>query len=129
MRIDRIEEFKVSQEIHQIIHDLLSQCFPDYPKDRIYFKQVPDFRYLVWEKKQLIAHMAVEYRVINVAESTMRIFGIVDLCVSAKYQSRKIASYLISELESLAGEQTVDFMVLIAEKHNLYEKKWVQTRR
>ena len=102
MKIERIEEFRITKPIRQSIRELLANCFQEYPAGRIYFKQVPDFRFLVWNKEQLIGQMAVEYRVINIANTIVRIFGVADLCVDKAYQSQKIATNLLLKLEELA---------------------------
>ena len=120
MKIERIEEFRITDPIKQSIRKLLTNCFQEYPAGRIYFKQFPDFRFLVWQEDQLVGHMAVEHRAINLANTIVSIFGIVDLCVDEAFQSQKIASNLLSKLETLAADCLVDFIVLIADQHDLY---------
>ena len=59
MNIKRIEEFKLTNQQHQNIGDLLKECFSAYPADRSFYKQLPSFRFLVSEKKIIIAHLAL----------------------------------------------------------------------
>ncbi|HHH49436.1 MAG TPA: GNAT family N-acetyltransferase, partial [Saprospiraceae bacterium] len=80
MKIDRLEEFAIKEKTKVQIGVLLKNCFSDYPTDRIYYKQIPNFRYLVFEKKQLIGHMAVDYRHVNIGGTIASIFGVADLC-------------------------------------------------
>jgi GNAT superfamily N-acetyltransferase len=120
MKLQRIEEFQVNPQIHEKIRQLFEECFPHYPKDRTYFKQLPNFRYLYWEGDQLIAHMGVEHRMVNNAGQLLSVFGIVDLCVSLPFQHQKIASLLLKELEKLGKEHQVDFLLLAAADTQLY---------
>ncbi len=122
MHIQRIEEFQISESVHQQINTLLNNTFGDYYLERSYYKQLPTFRYLAWEGEQLIAHMAVEHRNINVGEVLSKIFGVVDLCVDKTFQSKNIASSILKELEDLGTQHQIDFIVLIAQNHEVYEK-------
>ena len=120
--IQRIEEFQISESVHQQINLLMDKTFGDYYEDKSYYKQLPTFRYLVWKKDQLIGHMAVEYRNINIDDMLSKIFGVVDLCVDHNFQSQNIGSTLLQNLETLGIQYQVDFIVLIAQNHEVYEK-------
>ncbi len=122
MRIQRVEEFLINKQVHQQINQLLNKSFGDYPETRSYYKQLPSFRYLVWNNDDLIGHMAIEHRNINIAEVVSSIFGVVDLCVDEQFQSKNIASSILQQLEKLAKENQIDFIVLIAQNHSVYEK-------
>lgn len=121
-RTKRIEEFRISGKVHQQIQFLLKQSFSEYPEGRSYYQQVPSFRYLVYDDKTLIGHMAVEHRIINVDEEVVSIFGIGDFCIHPEYQSKQIASKLLEELEVLAIKYRIDFLVLVAQEHGFYKK-------
>lgn len=121
MNVQRLEEFQISKTIQKAIRRLMVRCFGDYPGNRIYLKQLPDFRYLVWETDQLIAHMAVEHRMVSNNGTPFRIFGIADLCVAAEFQHQKHASHLLQLLEKLGQQNGVDFIVLNATEHQLYQ--------
>lgn len=120
--IERIEEFKINKSVHTQINALLNKTFGDYYKKNSYFKQLPGFRYLVWEGEELIGHMAVEHRNMNAGGEIVEIFGVVDLCVDKRFQSQQIASTLLKKLETLAAEHEIDFLVLIAQNHEVYQK-------
>lgn len=120
MKIQRLEEFQISETVRKAIRRLMEGCFSDYPGDRIYLKQLPDFRFLTWEKDQLIAHMAVEHRMVCNEGEAFRIFGIVDLCVAAPFQHQKHASHLLEKLETLGQSHGIDFILLNAKEHQLY---------
>ena len=122
MTINRLEEFLIDEATHQKIEELLSDSFDDYPQGRTYYKQLPGFRFLAWEADQLIGHLAVEHRLINVGGMEARIFGVVDLCVKTASQHQKIGSSLLAEIEKLGKESKIDFILLVAPDKELYLK-------
>ncbi|HMN91357.1 MAG TPA: GNAT family N-acetyltransferase [Saprospiraceae bacterium] len=109
----RIEEFQIDAPTRVAIQQLLQQCFDGYPA-RTFFKQAPAFRYLVWQQQQLVAHLAVEHRMINNDGLLVRIFGISDLCVAPAFQHQRIASRLLEALEQLGRAHQIDFLMLQA---------------
>lgn len=121
MQIERLEEFQIDRHTQVEITALLKMCFSEYP-DRSYYKQVPNFRYLVWEDELLIGHLAVSHRMINVAGTLASIFGVIDICIHNEYQHNKIATTLLQDLDKLAKKHKIDFIVLTADEHELYEK-------
>ncbi len=114
MVIERIEEFQIDARKKAAILQLLRKSFTGYPDGRTYYKQLPDFRYLVWEGELLAGHMGVEHRVINNDGQVARIFGIVDLCVARSFQNRQLAKLLLQKLEQLGAQSGIDFLVLLA---------------
>jgi len=126
MIIKRLEEFLIDEATHQKIEELLLDSFDDYPQGRTYYKQLPCFRFLAWEADQLVGHLAVEHRIINVGGVQARIFGVVDLCVRRTKQHQKIGSQLLNELETLGQEAQIDFIVLVAYDKQLYIKNKFQ---
>ncbi len=121
VQVQRLEEFQIPRKTQRAIADLLQLCFPGYPAGRSYFKQLPTFRFLVWYQDFLVAHMAVEHRLLNNAGSLFTIFGIVDLCVHPDFQHRKLGSRLIMEVETLGKVHDIDFLVLLARDFDLYQ--------
>ena len=122
MDFNRIEEFLIPTEKHQAIQDLLKRSFADYPQNQSYYKQLPDFRFLVWKKDQLVGHLAVEHRIMNNAEQLITVFGIMDICVHPDFQNKKIATKLIQQLEALAKKNQIDFLVLTTGDYDFYNQ-------
>ena len=122
MKIHRLEEFFINQQQHQQIGELLQQCFSSYPKHRSFYKQVPNFRFLVFEKNNLIGHLAIIHRLIKVGQENFTIFGVSDLCVHPNYQQKNIASILLKDLEILGKDNNIDFILLIAQDQKFYLK-------
>ena len=120
MEIRQLEEFALGEQERQAIQQLLGDCFPDYPADRIYYKQLPDFRLLAWENDRLVGHLPVEHRMIDVGGMAARIFGIADFCVAGDFQHRGLGTQLLNRLEQLGKEHAVDFLLLLASRHEVY---------
>jgi len=126
MDIQRIEEFKITSSQKEAIQLLLSECFSGYPKDRTYYKQLPTFRYLAFQKDQLIGHLAVDHRMIAINQQPFSIFGVVDFCIATKFQGKKLATTLLDQLEKLGRKHQLDFVLLTATDHQLYLKNGYQ---
>ncbi|MEL7121426.1 MAG: GNAT family N-acetyltransferase [Bacteroidota bacterium] len=120
IKVERIEEFFIDQTLHTEISQLLLESFSTYPEGLSYYKQIPDFRYLGWFNKQLIAHLAVDHRLMSLNGDPIKVFGVADLCVTNDYQQRGIASHLLERLTKLGRECQLDFIVLMAKEHQLY---------
>ncbi len=120
MNLLRIEEFKITSAQKIAIQQLLTECFPGYPKGRTYYKQLPNFRYLAYQDHQLIGHLAVEHRMIAIDQQPFSIFGVVDFCVATKFRGRRSASTLLRKLEELGKEHQIDFILLTASDYQLY---------
>ena len=119
-KIEIIEEYKLSSSYQKRIILLLQEAFSDYPEGQYYYNQLPSFRYLVWNNDDLIGHVGIDHRVINLGDEVFRVFGIVDLCVSKEHQSQKIASSLLKDIEIQAKTYEIDFILLAAESSGLY---------
>jgi predicted N-acetyltransferase YhbS len=127
MFIQRIEEYKIPGAVHRQIGALLEASFSGYPKGRTYYKQLPAFRYLVWESEQLVGHMAVDHRLMSVGGLPVKVFGVIDLCVAGSHQRNKLATRLLQELEQLGSQCHIDFIILMAQHHPLYESNGFQS--
>ncbi len=121
LQFEKIAEYEIQKETHSKIQTLLQQSFDAYPQ-RSYYKQVPNFRWLVWDGANLVGQMGVEHRIITLDGEPTRIFGVVDLCIHPNYRSAAIATHLIRKLEELGIKSEVDFIVLFADNHSLYIK-------
>lgn len=122
MKIKRIEEYQLTSKTEKEISRLLKDCFSSYPDQQSYYKQVPSFRFLAYDEKALIGHLAIHFRIMNIGGLTTKIFGIADLCVANSHRSKNIATTLLNELEVLGQKSNIDFLILVAQDHSLYKK-------
>lgn len=122
MKIEKIYEYEINGQLRTKLQQLLVECFTEvYPKDRIYFKQVPHFRFIVIDdNNQLIGQVGLDYRVMNLNGKPIRVLGIIDLCVSKNKRSQGIASLLLSEINDFCEGKLVDFLLLFADNKKLY---------
>lgn len=118
--ISSIEEYQISATKEKQIASLLTKCFADYPTGKTFLKQVPNFRILALHGKQIVGHIAVDHRYINNGGSEARVFCLSDVCVDPDFQSKKVASRMISYIETVATKHGLDFLLLTALKTNLY---------
>ena len=122
MKTTRIIEFDITRDVHRQITKLKNLSFPETKRNRSYFKQLPHFRYLVFDEDLLVGHMGVDHRVIRVGDRAFSIFGIIALCVKPSHQSRGIASQLLQTVTELAMEKATDFLFLVASDKRIYLK-------
>lgn len=122
LQIVRKEESRIGEQLRLRISGLLAQSFPGYPSGRTYYRQLPSFRYLAIAGKELVGHLAVEHRMINAGGAPASIFGIADLCVEARSQSRQIGSELLQAAEADARSGGIDFLVLVSGEREYYER-------
>ncbi len=122
MRTQIIPEHELNSTQRKALQSLLGECFPEFLQERIYYKQLPQFRYLVWEGPELVAQMGVEHRMISLGETPVRIFGVIDLCTTSQFRKKGIAAKLLEELHVLAKSSGVDFILLFADDFRLYQR-------
>ena len=121
MKIIKLNEYDIDNKLEKSLQSLLNESFPDvYPKDRIYFKQLPHFRYLAYDKETLIANVGLDYRVMNLNGSSIKVLGIIDLCVKKEYRGKNIASMLLNEIDEFSRIHHIDFLLLFADIETVY---------
>ncbi|MDK8190972.1 GNAT family N-acetyltransferase [Paenibacillus sp. UMB7766-LJ446] len=123
MKIIKAYDMEMKEEWITHLQELLVASFPEvYPKDRLFFKQIPQCRLLAFNSdNQLVGHVALDYRMMNLNGEAVRVLGIIDLCVSITHRSQGIASLLLGEVEKLT-KGNIDFVLLFADNMNLYRK-------
>lgn len=120
MHLEKIEEYNIDTTTQQKIHQLLQDSFGAFPKDRIFLKQVPTFRLLLWDNNVLVAQCAIVFRTVSLDRKPLRIFGIMDLCVDKAYQNQKIGSKILQKIETIAHESNIDFILLFGGTQDFY---------
>lgn len=123
MRFLKQNEYDMDAKLEKSIRSLLKESFPDsYPENRIYYKQIPHFRYLAYDKELLIAQAGLDYRVMNLNETPIKVLGIIDLCVKKEYRCNNVATQLLNRVEELARARGMDFLLLFADVDGVYVK-------
>jgi GNAT superfamily N-acetyltransferase len=119
LEIRRINDWEMDAALRQQVEVLVRTCFPGYPA-RGYSKLPPHERYLATLGDVLVAHVGIEHRLLRVGDHVFKARGIADLCVSEGHRSHGIATSLLVEITTYAQSCGVDFVVLFADKHDVY---------
>jgi ribosomal protein S18 acetylase RimI-like enzyme len=123
MEILKINEYDIDIELEKKILNLLIESFPEvYPKDRIYYKQMPHFRYLAFDKATLIGQVGLDYRVMNLNGIVIKVLGIIDICIKKEYRGKGIGSKLLEIIECFSIAHKLDFLLLFTDVETFYEK-------
>ncbi len=121
MNITHRLEYTLDDPERSALLALLSGCFPGFFSDRAYFKQLPHARLLGHVDGELVAQVGMDHRVVRVGDAPARVLGVVDLCVAESARGHGHGASLMREVESLASSGAVDFVILFADDHRLYD--------
>lgn len=125
MTISFINEFEIDADCSSQIAALLKLCFPeaDY-NGRTFFKQLPHYRFLLKDDNQVWGQVAIDYRVMNLNGSMVRVFGIIDLVVHPDKQGRGCGTMLMKEVEKTAKAHSanIDFLFLVTDIPDFYQR-------
>jgi predicted N-acetyltransferase YhbS len=116
-------EYAISGEVCSQLRLLLDECFPDTFEGRTYFKQLPHLRLLAMDGGAVIGQVGIDARVINVGGAIVPIFGLIDLAVHPARRGKRVGTLLLGESERIARFYEREFLVLMADRHDLYLKE------
>lgn len=123
--IDLVPEFELENAQKVAIAQLLATCFPGAEYNgRIYYKQLPHYRLLLKTNNTLIGQLALDYRVMNVNQTVVRVMGVIDLAVHPNYQGKGLGKRLMLALDNIAqkNKHNIDFLFLVTDKPLFYEQ-------
>lgn len=124
MKLELVEEYSLGAERAEAVRALLHEAFPDvgFTRTRTYLKQIPPRRLLAWDGGRLIGHLGLEHRVIGTEDGPATLFGVLDVCVASDARGRGVASAMLEHVEALGRDHAIDFLMLFATDHRLYER-------
>lgn len=125
MTLTLINEFQIDTNTSKEINELLQSVFADIDfRGRDYFKQLPHYRLLAQKDERLVGHLGIDYRVMNLNGHAVKVFGVIDLCVSPAAQGQGIGKQLMLEFEAIAQRHAnkIDFLFLVTDTPNFYAK-------
>ncbi|MBK8352401.1 MAG: GNAT family N-acetyltransferase [Saprospirales bacterium] len=106
LEIRKYNEFELTKDVQEQIALLLKKCFPDTTYNgRHYFKQLPHFRFLAYEDDMLVGHVAIDYRMMRLNDTPIKVVGVIELCVLEERRNHYIGGFLLEEVEKLAKTQ------------------------
>lgn len=124
MELEFINEFQIDNTTSKKLNSLLKKCFPDTDyEDRDYFKQLPHYRILAREGKDIIGQIGIDFRAMNLNGEAVKVFGVIDLCVDPGFQGQGVGKALMLEFEKIASNNTnkIDFLFLVTDSPKFYE--------
>lgn len=119
LQLEQKTDHELSRQDRQELRHLLQLAFTGYFLDRLYHKQIPNFRILAKSEGHIIGHAGIEYRVVHSRKyGALEIFGITDLCVAKDYRNKGIGTRLLKHIEK--GAKNIDAIILFADEQKLY---------
>ncbi|UTV29405.1 GNAT family N-acetyltransferase [Photobacterium atrarenae] len=115
-----IPEIEVTDREHDAITQLRNASFPDHQVERSYYKQLPHMRALQYCHGKLIGYMGLDYRVVCVGGTPLKVLGVIDICIDKSHQGQGIGSAMLTELSDYAAARDVDFIILMSELDAFY---------
>ena len=122
INIVTLTEHEISGDLQSQLAALLEECFPNWFAGRTYVKQLPHLRILAMDAGIVVGQVSIDGRIINVGGKVLSIFGVLDVAVSSDRQGNGIASTLLAEVERLARTGNREFLVVMADRQNVYLK-------
>jgi predicted N-acetyltransferase YhbS len=123
-----ISEPDVTFDQHRAIARLREEAFPDFAPERSYFKQLPHLRVLAAMGDTNVGHAGLDYRVMAVGDSPVRVLGLIDICVRSEQRSRGIGGRVVEAALAFGREREIPFALLVADDPRLYEKHGFRSR-
>jgi predicted N-acetyltransferase YhbS len=77
-------------------------------------------RLLAMDGRTVVGQVGIDGRVINVGGQVVSVFGLIDLAVHPSRRGNRIGSRILAEAERIARAYERDFLVLMADRHDLY---------
>ena len=122
MRIEQHLEMTISESMDTELIELLQHAFPSIYPNRRYFKQLPHLRLIAYEDEQIIGQVGLDFRVMNVDGEPIHVLGIIDLCVREEVRGRGVGGAMMEEVIVLGEAYPIDFLLLFADRPDLYER-------
>ena len=122
MRIEQHLEMTLSESMDMELIELLQHAFPSLYPNRRYFKQLPHLRLIAYEDEQIIGQVGLDFRVMNIDGTPIHVLGIIDLCVREAVRGRGVGRALMEKVIALGEAYPIDFLLLFADRPDLYER-------
>lgn len=117
-----IPEIDLTAEEHDLISELRNDSFPEHQVPRSYYKQLPHYRCVEYEREVLVGYMGLDYRAVGVGGSNFKVLGVIDFCIKKEHRGAGLGSSMLLSLAEYAERKDVDFIILISDLDELYLK-------
>lgn len=115
MRIDRIEELRLTAEDDRQIATLLDAAFGAEFGGRSYFMQRPHLRLVARSPDRITGHMGLTFRSIRAGDRLIPILGLGDVATDPLHRGQGIATALLRTAIEEARQTPAEFFVLFGD--------------
>ena len=119
--IERIEELRLTPEREDEIAKLLDEVFSVDFEGRSFFQNRHHCRFMAYQENELVGHLAIAYRAIQMGERRIDVVGIGEVAVATNARKQGIATQLVQCALEEARLAHADFATLFGEEA-LYAK-------
>lgn len=121
MNLQYLKDADVSVELDKKIRALLSTCFIKGQDAEIfsrqrYYNEMPEHRYMFWNKGDLIAHIAVHDQEVLIDEIPYPICGIAEVCVHPNYRKQGMVKILLGKIHLARMEYGDAYSILFGDE-------------
>jgi len=116
MKVDRIEETRLTAEDEAAIGRLLDAAFSSDYDGRSYFQNRHHVRFIIREDDQIIGHMALGLRAIRIGDRLVQAAGLAEVATDPQHRGKGIASTLMESVITEAKQSVADFLILFGDE-------------
>ena len=121
MKFQYVTDSNVSEALDLKLRILLSICFVQsqdaeiFSKQR-YYNEMPQHRYMLWERDELVAHIAVHEKEVLINGKPSAICGIAEVCVHPAHRNQGLVKHLLEKVQLDRINQGDVFSVLFGDE-------------
>jgi predicted N-acetyltransferase YhbS len=117
--VQHLSDQTIPPELDERIRNLLVTCFPHEPVFRLrrYCKEPPENRFVVFDKDNLIAHVAVHTKSITTNEGRLPIGGIAEVAVHPSYRRMGLVKKTLAAAHEYLRTHDTPFAFLFGHSH------------
>ncbi|SHH08892.1 Predicted N-acetyltransferase YhbS [Cognatiyoonia sediminum] len=116
MQVERIHELDLTSEDEAQIADLMARCFETDFGGRSFFQQRHHLRLALRDEGKIVAHMALDFRVIRLGEDLCDAVGLAEVATDPTYRGKGLATVLMNAAVEEAKASLADFFVLFGDR-------------
>lgn len=128
VRFEQVDEIRLSADQDKAIAKLIADTYRADFRGHSFCHQRHHVRFLAWHDNELVAHLAVLFRSIRIADEQVDIMGIAEVATAKSARKRGIASTLVRQALDVARESTAEFVLLFGTE-NIYSAAGFQSKQ
>jgi predicted acetyltransferase len=121
MNIQYLKDVDVSAELDKQIRTLLCNCFIKDQDTQVfsrqrYYNEMPEHRYMLWDKDHLIAHVAVHDKQVLIDDIRYPICAVAEVCVHPSYRKQGIVNIILEKIHLIRMEYGDAYSILFGDE-------------